>query len=259
MQQGYLATWLDQGKEMTEKVLSSSQLIYKNKLWEGFFRHRTVMVVSALAVIIIPWSVFRYLVPENVEKNIPADVSGIQANIIEQSVSLNSLFSGGNKYILLILIQMLVIHVSNRTLEYLSGVKLGLSVKMMIDSQLRVVVVSLRNWVFELIIGILISVALGIIGSGFLVPYFKFFVGAYFVGFIFIDNFNHLFGMNIKESAVVVQKYAGAALAVGIMTKILFLMPFLGALIASFVCTVGATWFMYRHEGYRIDEGQLKY
>jgi hypothetical protein len=160
MQQGYLATWLDQGKEMTEKVFSSGQLIYKNKLWEGFFRHRTVMVVSALAVIIIPSSIFRYLIPAIVKKDIPADVTGIQANIIEQSVNLNSLFSGGNKYILLILIQMLVIHVSNRTLEYLSGVKLGLSVKMMMDSQLRVVMVSLRNWVYELIIGILISVAL---------------------------------------------------------------------------------------------------
>jgi hypothetical protein len=84
-------------------------------------------------------------------------------------------------------------------------------------------------------------------------------VGAYFVGFIFIDNFNHMFGMNIKESAVIVQKYAGAALAVGIMTKILFLLPFLGALIASFICTVGATWFMYLHEGDRISQGQLKY
>ena len=73
----------------------------------------------------------------------------------------------------------------------------------------------------------------------------KFAIGCYFVGYHLIDNYNSTFNISIKESTQIVRRHAGAALVVGWVAKILFLSPFLGSLMVSIICSVGATWYMH--------------
>lgn len=249
-----ISIYTKQAVNMGTKLINTIPFIVNNKLWRGFFEHRLVMIVAVLTAIVIPWSIFRYIESKS-EILSSYSLSGdhISTANIQNSVSFQSLFEGGNKWLILILIQMLVVYFSNKTIEHLSGVTIQMSGKEMIQSQIRTIVVVIRNWIFELIIGIGISIVIGIFGPDFMVDWFKYFVGCYFVGYLFIDNYNHTFGVSIKDSAPIVRSHLGAALVIGLVAKILFLLPVVGAIFVSFICSVGATWYMHtspdRHAG----------
>ncbi|MBK9257100.1 MAG: hypothetical protein IPM42_16610 [Saprospiraceae bacterium] len=236
---------ISQVTEMGQKLINTPSFIYKNKLWSGFFKDKLVRIVTIVAAVMIPWSLINFIstkfsdVPQSTE-----DVK-LGAAALESQLQFKDLFDGTNKYIVIILIQMLVVFFSNKTIEYLSGVTIHMSVKEMIQSQFRVLVVSVRNWILELILGIGVAIIIGITGPDFLEDWVKYLLGCYFVGFLFIDNYNNSFGMKIKESSQVVRNHAAAAVLVGLVTKILLLIPFAGVLIVSFVCSVATTWYMH--------------
>ncbi|MBK8515744.1 MAG: hypothetical protein IPL55_05465 [Saprospiraceae bacterium] len=140
---------------------------------------------------------------------------------------------------------MLVVYFSNKTIEHLSGVTIQMSIKEMIMSQFRVISVSIRNWIFELVIGILISIVIGIFGPKWMTDVLKFLVSCYFVSFLFIDNYNFAFGLTVKESVEIVRRHVAVALVVGLVAKILFLLPVIGALVVAFICSVATTWYMH--------------
>ncbi|MBL0026776.1 MAG: hypothetical protein IPO98_18115 [Saprospiraceae bacterium] len=235
-----------QSYNIGSKLINTTGFIVKNRLWVGFFQHRLVMILSVIIALVIPYSIFNYL-----NSKVSSALSGITTgsniatSVANNSTSIESIFEGGNKYLVLILIQMLVVYFSNKTIEHLSGVTIHMSVKEMIMSQVRVINVSIRNWIYELIIGIIISVAIGIFGPEWMTDVLKFLVGSYFVRFLFIDNYNFAFDLSIKESTAIVRKHAGAALLVGMVAKILFIIPVLGALFVSFICSVATTWYMH--------------
>ncbi len=238
-----------QAVNMGTKLINTIPFIVNNKLWRGFFDHKLVLVISVLAAVIIPWSVFKYIESKAAFLS-TYSLAGknIATADINNSINFQSLFEGGNKWLILILIQMLVVYFSNKTIEHLSGVTIHMSGKEMIQSQFRTVVIVVRNWIFELIIGIGIAIVIGIFGPDFLEEWLKFAVGCYFVGYLFIDNYNHTFAIDIKNSSTIVRRHAGAALVIGFVAKILFLLPIAGALIVSFICSVGATWYMHTSE-----------
>jgi len=234
---------------MATKLVNTIPFIMHNKLWRGFFEHKLVMPVTVLAAIIIPFSLFRYVESKaEVLKSYSLTGNKIASTGFQNSISFQSLFEGSNKWLILILIQMLVVYFSNKTIEHLSGVTVHMSGKEMIQSQFRTIVVVVRNWVLELIIGIGISIIVGIFGPDFLESWLKFVVGCYFVGYLFIDNYNHTFGVSIKESATIVRSHLGAAAVIGFVAKILFFLPVIGAILVSFICSVAATWYMHTSE-----------
>lgn len=232
---------------MTDILMNTSSFIVKARLWDGFFRHKLVLLVSIIGVIIIPYSLFEF-VRSQISSSQIFNGSNQAIASMNNSISWKSLFEGGNKYVVLILIQMLVVYFSNRTIEYLSGVKIHMTVHELLKSQFRVISVSIRNWVIELIIGIGISIVIGIFGPDWLEDLTKFIIACYFVGYLFIDNYNFTFGMTIKDSAEVVKRHVGAALVVGFVAKVLLLLPIIGSIFVSFICSVGATWYMHTSE-----------
>jgi hypothetical protein len=235
-----------QAINMGSKLVNTIPFIVNNKLWRGFFEHKLVMIVSVLTAIVIPYSLFRYIESKSeILSSYSLTGDPIASAGIQNSVSFQSLFEGGNKWLVLILIQMLVVYFSNKTIEHLSGVTVHMTGKELIKSQIRTIVVVIRNWVFELVIGIGISIVIGIFGPDFLEEWLKYFVGCYFVGYLFIDNYNHTFGISIKDSTPIVRSHLGAALVIGFVAKILFLMPVVGAILVSFICSVAATWYMH--------------
>ena len=109
---------------------------------------------------------------------------------------------------------MLVVYFSNRTIEYLSGVQISMSAKELLNSQVRIIVVSIRNWFIELVVGVGIALVIGIFGPAWLEDVMKFVVGCFFVGYLFIDNYNFTFGLAVKESFEIVKKHVGAEMCI---------------------------------------------
>lgn len=244
-----LKIYIEQGTNIGHKLINTVPFIIKNKLWKGFFEHKLVMIVTVITAIAIPWSMFRYFDSKfNSIASNPDNNSHLAVAAMKSSVSFQSVFDGGNKWLMLILIQMLVVYFSNKTIEHISGTTIHMSGKEMIESQFRAIFVIIRNWIFELVIGIGIAIVIGIFGPNWLEDWLKFAVGCYFVGYLFIDNYNHTFGLSIKESTVIVRRHLGAAFVIGFVAKILFLLPVAGALLVSFICSVAATWYMHTSE-----------
>lgn len=240
------SVYVNQSVDIANKLFMTIPFILGNKLWKGFFRHKLVMTVSLITAIVIPISVYKYIDAKlDLINNSGAKASNFASMAMHESVSFSSLFEGGNKWLVIILIQMLVVYFSNRTIEVLSGVTIDISGKEMIKSQFRNILVVIRNWVLELVIGVGIAILIGILGPAWMEDVLKYAVGCYFVGYVFIDNYNNTFGLTIKESAVVVRHHAGAALVVGLVARILLLLPVVGALLVSFICSVAATWYMH--------------
>lgn len=237
----------NQAVKMADILMKTSSFIVNARLWDGFFRQRLVIMVSLLAAIIIPYSVYE-LAKSKITSSEVVDSSRQSLAAMHNAVSWSSLFDGTNKYLVLILIQMLVVYFSNRTIEYLSGVKISMTANELFKSQIRVIVVSVRNWVIELVIGIVIAIIIGIFGPSWLEDVMKFIVGCFFVGYLFIDNYNFTFGLTVKDSFSIVKKHAGAALIVGFVAKVLLLLPVIGSLFVSLICSVAATWYMHTSE-----------
>jgi hypothetical protein len=238
--------FLNQFKEMTNILSKTTHFIINNKLWKGFLKQKLALTFLVIAGILVAWSTLKY-VKTNTEALYAVNFqkSEIATSALNNAMSIESLFAGSHKYVLLILIQMLVVYFSNKTIEILSDMKINMSLGEMIQSQWRVLQLTIRNWVIEIIIGIIISIFVGIFAPDFMEDVLKWLVQCYFVGYFFIDNYNNTFGLKISESAKIVRKYAGATLMIGLVANLLFFLPVIGAIIASFICSVAATWYMH--------------
>ena len=239
-----LAGYTNQAKLATHKLWYAIPFMIENKLWVGFFKHRLVLSVSLLAAVFIPWSIYEVIrsTPSLFDSSIES--KHIAASFAD-NVTLDKIFTGSNQYLVMALIHMLNVYFSNKTIERLSGVSIDLSLKEMIASQIRNIKVIVRNWFVELLVGISLYIFIGLFGPDWLVDGMKFLVGSFFLGYIYIDNYNNAFGISIKNSFPIVVQHAGAALTFGIVTKILFLIPFVGVVFSSFICGVASTWYMH--------------
>lgn len=241
----HFPTFISQLKTITQQLLNTIPFIVFHKLWEGFFKQKAVLTISVVAAIVIPYTLY------DAFTNVSSDLlTQKQSFIGSETITKNfkDLLDGSNKYIVLILLHMLNVYFSNKTIEKLSGHIIDISFKEMISSQFRNLKVIFRNWIREIIIGVGISIIIGIFGPEWLIDVLKFIVGSYFVGFIFLDNYNAAFKMSIKESSQMVYHHAGAALGLGLVAKILFLLPIVGPILASFICGVAGTWYMHTSE-----------
>jgi hypothetical protein len=237
-----LSTFISQLKTIATQLSNSIPFMIQHKLWEGFFKQKAVLSISIIAAIIIPYNVYNHF--STFTSNILSQKQGIVGVEMVQNSFLDHI-NGSNKYLVLILLHMLNVYFSNKTIEKLSGTFVNISFKELIHSQFRNLIVIIRNWIYELIIGIAISIVLGVFGPEWLEDILKFLIGSYFIGFIYLDNYNAAFKIPIKTSSEIVYNHIGAAFGLGIVAKILFILPFVGPILASFVCGVAGTWYMH--------------
>lgn len=108
--------YLAQAVNMGTKLLNTLPFIVDNRLWKGFFKHKFVMIVSIITAMAIPYAIFQYLGSKIATFTNGSDETyTFTSTAINNSVSFQSLFDGGYKYLVLILIQMLVVYFSNKT------------------------------------------------------------------------------------------------------------------------------------------------
>lgn len=225
--------------------------IRRHRLWEGFWRYgwltRILIVVALLVgvkVFSIVWGSLRKAEVDNL-----GDAVGTMTMMIGDFVTegFNYLFLGGMKYVMLILMEVLIFHFCRRTVAILTGKDSPTSFDEFFKAQLRMIRVSIRSWIRESIITILIGIAFGVVGFlDFLEPVAVFVVHCYYLGFTVVDNYNEQFGLSVKESAqYVYEHYSGVALALGLVLNVLLVIPVAGAIVAPFLSAVTATLVMF--------------
>lgn len=235
-----------QAMKMVQIMRNTIPFMVKHAIWKGMFRQKLILAFSLLSAMVIPYSMYRFLAGHFQQQQAQGLMSMGEATVSAASqLSAENLYEGGNIYLAVILLQMVVVYFSNKTIEHLSGMAIDMSVRDLIASQVRTIVVSVRNWVFQLVIGIVISIVIGIFGPDFLEEPLKWLVQCYFVGYLFIDNYNFTFGLSSKESHQIVQRHGAATFVVGLVANVLFFIPVVGFILASFICSVAATYYMH--------------
>lgn len=233
------------------KHREAPMFIRKHKLWEGFWRYGWVsrmLVVIALLIGIKLFSIFWNWWGKAELDDLGSAVSsmGMLAGDFFKE-GFDYLFLGGMKYVMLILMEVLVFHFCRRTVSILTGKDSPASFDDFFKAQVRMIRVSIRSWIRESIVTVLLGVAFGVAGFlHFLEPVAVFIVQCYYLGFTIVDNYNEQFGLSVKESAQdVYERHAGVALAVGAVLNVLLVIPLLGAVVAPFLSAVAATLVMF--------------
>lgn len=225
-------------------------LTRRKRLWEGFWRYGWVSRLLIILAIIAGVKFFDLLFDwfGQVDTSNPASVASSVGSFFTDVAAeeLEFLFSGGLKYAMLALMEILIFHITRRTYQILSGKDSDASFKAFLRAQVRMLKVTLRSYVLEMIIVALINAAISMMN--FLSPLgWIAIVGvqAYYMGFTIIDNYFEQFHMTIRESIRESRRYLGIVLALGLILQLFFIIPVLGTIVGPLLATVAATMIMF--------------
>ena len=228
--------------------------IREHKLWIGFWKYGWVsrfLVLLALLITIkfISIAIESFtLAHEEETNNAIAEMGFFAKNLAFESYDF--MFSGGLKYAILLLLEVIIFHICRRTLEILSGSAHDLTFNSFIKAQIRMFKIAIRCYVFEMILTVIIKAFFGIFGFiEFLEPILIYGVQSYFLGMLVFDNYTEQFEYSIKESMKLGKQYVGLLLATGLILNILFLIPGIGTILGPLIAAVAITLMMYRHSG----------
>ncbi len=243
-----------------EKNREALYFIREHRLWEGFWKFSWVMRLLVFAGLIASFKFYGIL------RNWYGGASTDDVLAVGQSIvtlfdqvyseGYHFLFLGGFKYVVLLLVEIIVFHFVRRTLEIKTGNRQDFTPRTFIRAQIRMFVIVLRNFILETLLTVAVKTVMGIIGFTLLQTPLILLIQCYFLGFAMIDNYNELYGMSIRQSARTTQHYSGLALAVGMTTYFLLLIPLLGPFIAPFFVAVTATLSLH---DLREAEGSWRY
>jgi hypothetical protein len=214
--------------------------IAQNKLWTGFAKQKLIVLAGLLLAILLPLTL----------------ISSITTFGVTKGVS-ETIFNDSHQYIVMFIITLLVTYFSHRTINLLSGEQFELKFKDYIDAQIRTLVLNIRNFVVELLVGIGVSIVVGIFGPEWLETFIKFLVSCYFLGYFFFDTYLATYDIKINKASPIIFRHTGAVFAVGLVTKLLFSIPFVGGVAAAFICTVATTYYMHTSEDRIYTQSQL--
>ncbi len=224
--------------------------IRKNKLWEGFWRYGWVSKVLVVLAVLLGMKLLKTITgwlstaDTGEDSHSLAYIGSLFQNLAFESYDF--LFTGGMKYILIILLEVIIFHMSRGALEILTGKSSDMDFNNFLKAQIRMIKVAIRAYIFEMVISILIKIAFGIFDPPeFFEEALKYTVHCYFLGFIILDNYHEQFGLSIKESEKYARNYVGVCLALGLTTNLLLFIPLIGAIIAPVIVAVTATLVMY--------------
>ena len=241
------------GNQMIKAIISLRQapkFIMDNKLWQGYLSIGWISKLSIFIAIVFSYTFITGIVGLFISlktTEISQEGSLLFFNKLEDFGSL-FLLSGSMKYLILILLETIIFYFATKTQGILSGEPKELTVKDFIAAQIRMIKVAIRSWIFELIISAILIFILRLLGLNILSTVVFFAIQSYFLGLAFIDNYNEQYKMSIKESFSVAYDHIGAAIVVGIVAYILFLIPLIGVILGPLLCAVGTTIYMHNVE-----------
>ena len=240
-----------------EVMMSTYSFFMKNKLWKGFFKHKWIALATiGISLLFSYWmicDVTSFFTSSPLE--IPVNDAGIIADQMSdesKKENVQTAISGGSKYLLLIILEIVIFYFSVKTIEILSGKEQPINISSFWKAEMRMIKVLIRGFVQALVIQILISILFGIFG----VPdginrIVMFFVYAFFLGHAFFDNYNELYHLPIKKSELATKYHFGATLALGTVSSILLMIPIIGPILTPIFAALTAN--IYGHK-YKLNE-----
>ena len=245
-----------------EILMQSYDFIKSNKLWKGLFEYRWIGL-GALAASIL----FSYLAIQDLwfylfgaSDSIASDAASLASSVDVEEVrnsTKRGAISGGSKFLLMIVLEIIIFFFSIKTVQLLSGQHVDSGFKRFWKAEFRMAKVMLRSYVYGLILQIICSVVFSIVGLNFLAPIAMFLVYGYFLGVGFLDNYNEQHDIPIKDSELIIRQHFGAAMVFGVAVSIMLLIPIIGPLGAPILAAVSATIYGYQFKIHQVDVSHL--
>ena len=224
--------------------------IRKHRLWVGLNEYgwamKFMLIVAAVLSLNLVGTYIDWLTDAESEGISLAAVGGLVQNVSTEAIDLFR--SGGFKYVVLILLEVVIFHFSRKTHEILTKEKADSSLKTFIGAQIRMLKVVIFCYVMETVFSLLAGTIISLVNLEMIKPAILILIQCFFLGFTFIDNYNEIYEMPVKESFKYTRQFAGAAIAIGIVVYVLMLLPVLGTLLAPLLGAVTATITMYELE-----------
>ena len=229
--------------------MRAPNFILRHRLWKGFTDYKlvviTILILGLLSGITFLQSILEWW--QGIEITSVGDI-GVQAASLFSNVfdsEFNLFNSGAYKYLVLIVMELLIFHTVIKTRAILTGEMEDLTTKLFLTAQIRMIKVSLFTWVAEMVFKIMLTTALSIVGLKFLDGGLSFLIECFFLGFVLVDNYNELNGMDIKPSFKYTMQFMGASTAIGLFMYLLILIPMLGPILGTLFGAVAATIIMH--------------
>ncbi len=262
MLKGYnFADFIVQFRNSIQVLKDTLPFIKKHQLWKGFFQYKWVLVftiiISTIFTYLLFYDILNWFSPEILPDISPESIEaglGIDADEVKDAIkgeSRKAIFSGGSKYMLLILLEVVTFHFSVKTLSLLTHSDKSPKFVDFVNAEKRMVIVMVRNFVKGIIAQAIIILVLSILGFKNLSGFFMFFIYSYFLGYAFLDNYNEQYAKTIKNSDLIVRKHVGAATTIGLLTNLLLFVPLLGGIFAPIYGSIAASIYgeKYQIEG----------
>lgn len=160
-----------------------------------------------------------------------------------------SIFSGGSKYLSIILLNMLIAHFCGRIIGMMGGFEKKIGLKTYFKSQIRVIQVGILNWALEIALGVLISIVCGMFLNDGFEKAGKLLLQMFFLGYLFFDSYNDYFGLKIKESRLSIINHVLPATLAGSVAFLIMSIPYLGSVLGPIICSVAVTIYLAREKG----------
>ena len=223
------------------------QFIRKHRLWKGLFDVKWIAQFIIGTVILLCLQIYwiaqkAFSQPEEGTGFVTAAFHRM-GNIVSESYDF--LFDGAFKYIVLIIFELIVFHFIRKTIETLTGWQEEVSIAAVKSAVKRMLKITIRNYVFEVIFTILAGFVLGMFGLKFLKPVIVFLIQCFFIGFTLIDNFHEIQKLSISDSEKITRQFPGVAIGLGIGFNIIILIPILGPVLAPILSGVTAARSMH--------------
>ncbi len=228
--------------------------IKTHKLWRGLGEYswliKGVVIVAIFLGLKAFSSVSDFFFSESTDESQLSLWSSLQGFSFE---SMSSYFDGGLKYVILAAIEVLIFHITRKTLLTVSDEKIETSFKSFIKAEKRMIAVAFMAFGLE--------IALTRVGGGILRGFgldsvaivWIFLVQSFYFGFALIDNYNEIYGMTIKQSHRYAWQFAPVALITGAVMNILMHIPLIGVVLGSIFCAVVTTLTMHHLSNLQTD------
>ncbi len=208
------------------KMPEAYRFIRQYRLWEGFWKYgwitRFLIFIAVLLGLKFLSIAIRWIGRFSHSSNATEAISSMGMMAQEFFTDgFGFLFSGGMKYAMLVLLEVLVFHFSRQTLRILKGSSEAPTFDNFVKAQVRMIKIAAFSWAMELAFTIGFKIFFGIFSFvDFLQPAFIFAVQCYFLGFAILDNYHEQFELTIKESSRYARRYIGVAAATGLERRV---------------------------------------
>ena len=226
--------------------VNSYSFIKKHKIWKGFWEYGWVgRIMVGLAIIagLKFLSVFFIWLNDAQDQN-PLMAMATMPNMLVDAVQAEYefFFASGMKYVMVVILEIVIFHASRATVRIKTGIEEDPSFNNFVKAQIRMIKVSLRSYIMEIITVALLGVVFGWFSFiGFLEPVLVFGVQCFYLGFAVLDNYHEQFDIKINDSVKLSRKYIGVAIAAGLILQIFFAIPFAGPLLGPFISAVAVS------------------